>query len=219
MVQSSHQNSEHLFKVLVVGEASTGKTSFIKRYVHQFFSRAYKATIGVDFALKTLQYDDHTLVRLQLWDIAGQERFGTMTRVYYKDAVGAFLVFDANRPKTFESVMRWKVDLDTKVSLSDGSKIPCLLLANKCDLVQRSEEEERNLKEFAKENDFIGCLYTSPKDNINIEQAAKLLVREIMRRQESLEQEDLDNHDTIVMTDHLNRKSRAEQNNKSSCCN
>jgi len=142
-----------------------------------------------------------------------------MTRVYYKDAVGAFLVFDANRPKTFKSVMRLKVDLDTKVSLSDGSKIPCLLLANKCDLVQRSEEEERNLKEFAKENYFIGCLYTSPKYNINIEQAAKLLVREIMRRQESSEQEDLDNHDTIVMTEHLNRKSRAEQNNKSSCCN
>ena len=219
MVQSSSQNSsEHLFKVLVVGEASTGKTSFIKRYVHHFFSRAYKATIGVDFALKTLQYDENTLVRLQLWDIAGQERFGSMTRVYYKDAVGAFLLFDVNRPKTFESVMRWKVDLDTKVSLSDGSKIPCLLLANKCDLVQRSEEDEEVLKAFAKQNGFIGCLYTSPKDNINIEQSAKLLVREIMRRQQSLDQNDLDKHDTIVMTDHLNRRSRAEQNNKSSCC-
>lgn len=213
------KNSDYLLKVLVVGEASTGKTSFIKRYVHQFFSRAYKATIGVDFALKTLQYDENTLVRLQLWDIAGQERFGSMTRVYYKDAVGAFIVFDVNVPKTFDAVARWKADLDSKVSLSDGSKIPCLLLANKCDLVKRSEKDEEALREYSKRNGFIGCLYTSPKDNINVEQAARLLVREIMRRQESLDQVDRANHDTILMTDNLNRRSRAEQGNKSSCCN
>lgn len=219
MVQMIQKNSDYLLKVLVVGEASTGKTSFIKRYVHQFFSRAYKATIGVDFALKTLQYDENTLVRLQLWDIAGQERFGSMTRVYYKDAVGAFIVFDVNVPKTFDAVARWKADLDSKVSLSDGSKIPCLLLANKCDLVKRSEKDEEALREYSKRNGFIGCLYTSPKDNINVEQAARLLVREIMRRQESLDQVDRANHDTILMTDNLNRRSRAEQGNKSSCCN
>lgn len=219
MMPQSKSNHEHLFKVLVVGETSTGKTSFIKRYVHNFFSRAYKATIGVDFALKTIQYDENTSVRLQLWDIAGQERFGSMTRTYYKDASGAFLAFDVNRPKTFESVLRWKKDLDDKVSLSDGSNIPCLLLANKCDLVQnRTEEEERVLKEFAKEKGFIGCLYTSPKDNVNIEEAARLLVGEILRRQQSLTQDDLDKHDTIVMTDMANRTSRNLQNNKSSCC-
>lgn len=208
--------SEHLFKVLVVGEASTGKTSFIKRYVHEFFSKAYKATIGVDFALKTIQYDDNTLIRLQLWDIAGQERFGSMTRVYYKDAVGAFLVFDVHRQKTFESILKWKKDLDAKVSLSDGSNIPCLLLANKCDLVQRTQEDEERLKEFVKLNGFIGYLYTSPKDNINIEQAARLLVMEIMRRQQNInnfDKLDLDN-DTIIMTDFNQR----QQSQKSSCC-
>lgn len=184
---------------MVVGEASTGKTSFIKRYVHHFFSRAYRATIGVDFALKTLQYDDNILVRLQLWDIAGQERFGSMTRVYYKDAVGAFLVYDVNQSRTFDAVLRWKNDLDTKVSLSDGSNIPCLLLANKCDLLQKSDRNEEQLQEFAKRNGFIGCLYTSPKDNINIEQAAKILVREIMRRQQNLEKTDLKRTDTITI--------------------
>lgn len=217
----ARNNSEHLFKVLVVGEASTGKTSFIKRYVHHFFSRAYKATIGVDFALKTLQYDESTLVRLQLWDIAGQERFGSMTRVYYRDAVGAFLVFDVNRPKTFESVLRWKKDLDTKVSLSDGSTIPCLLLANKCDLVQPNETDAKMLEEFTKQNDFIGYLYTSPKDNINIEQAARLLVREIMRRQANLEDDELeDKNDTINMTEQYNRQVRYDQTNRNSsyCC-
>ena len=54
-----------------------------------------------------------------------------MTRVYYKEAVGAFLVFDVSRPPTFEAILKWKHDLDTKVCLPDGSPIPCLLLANK----------------------------------------------------------------------------------------
>lgn len=138
--------------MLVIGELGTGKTSIIKRYVHQFFSQHYRATIGVDFALKVVHWDQSTVIRLQLWDIAGmsplsvsicmyrsalvleqsgQERFGNMTRVYYKEAVGAFIVFDVTRSSTFESVAKWKQDLDTKVQLPDGSPIPCVLLANK----------------------------------------------------------------------------------------
>lgn len=54
-----------------------------------------------------------------------------MTRVYYKEAVGAFIVFDVTRRNTFESVANWKSDLDSKVQLPDGSPIPCVLLANK----------------------------------------------------------------------------------------
>lgn len=63
--------------------------------------------------------------------LKGQERFYNMTRVYYKDAVGCFIVFDVTRASTFEAVIRWKADLDSKVSLPDGSRIPCVLLANK----------------------------------------------------------------------------------------
>lgn len=62
---------ELLFKVLVIGDLGVGKTSIIKRYVHQIFSQHYRATIGVDFALKVLQWDRDTVIRLQMWDIAG----------------------------------------------------------------------------------------------------------------------------------------------------
>lgn len=57
-----------------------------------------------------------------------------MTRVYYKEAVGAFIVFDVTRPATFDAVNKWKTDLDSKVQLPDGSPIPCILLANKVTL-------------------------------------------------------------------------------------
>lgn len=62
---------ERLLKVLVIGDLGVGKTSVIKRYVHQVFSQHYRATIGVDFGLKVLHWDQRTAVRLQLWDIAG----------------------------------------------------------------------------------------------------------------------------------------------------
>lgn len=65
---------ERLLKVLVIGDLGVGKTSIIKRYVHQIFSQHYRATIGVDFALKVLNWDHKTVVRLQLWDIAGASK-------------------------------------------------------------------------------------------------------------------------------------------------
>lgn len=71
-MQNNHQK-EHLYKILVIGDLGVGKTSIIKRYVHHNFSPNYRATIGVDFALKVLNWDQET-VRLQLWDIAGTDR-------------------------------------------------------------------------------------------------------------------------------------------------
>lgn len=73
-MQNNHQK-EHLYKILVIGDLGVGKTSIIKRYVHHNFSPNYRATIGVDFALKVLNWDQET-VRLQLWDIAGTVHYG-----------------------------------------------------------------------------------------------------------------------------------------------
>ncbi|XP_062553197.1 ras-related protein Rab-32 isoform X2 [Armigeres subalbatus] len=175
------EKREHLYKILVIGELGTGKTSFIKRYVHQFFSQNYRATIGVDFALKVLNWDQNTIIRLQLWDIAGQERFGNMTRVYYKEAVGAFIVFDVTRSATFDAVIKWKQDLDSKVQLPDGKPIPCILLANKSDQQKQGiVTTPAKLDEYVKEHGFAGWFETSAKENVNIEEAAKSLVNKIL---------------------------------------
>lgn len=70
---------DHLFKVLVVGDAAVGKTSLVQRYSQDSFSKHYKSTVGVDFALKVLQWSDSEVVRLQLWDIAATARGGNRT--------------------------------------------------------------------------------------------------------------------------------------------
>ncbi|XP_022617025.1 ras-related protein Rab-38-like [Seriola dumerili] len=176
---------ERLLKVLVIGDLGVGKTSIIKRYVHQVFSQHYRATIGVDFALKVLNWDHKTVVRLQLWDIAGQERYGNMTRVYYREAVGALVVFDMTRLSTFQAILKWKGDLDSKVALSNGRPVPAVLLANKCD--QRRHglcPKLPKLENFSREYGFVGWYETSAKDNTNIDAAITCLVKNIITVEE-----------------------------------
>eukprot|EP01087_Luapelamoeba_hula_P025040 TRINITY_DN974_c0_g1_i1.p1 TRINITY_DN974_c0_g1~~TRINITY_DN974_c0_g1_i1.p1 ORF type:complete len:226 (-),score=37.42 TRINITY_DN974_c0_g1_i1:151-780(-) len=172
---------ELLFKVLVVGDMGTGKTAIIRRYVNHSYSEGYKATIGVDFALKEIRWDQKTLVRLQLWDIAGQERYGNMTRVYYKEAIGAFIVFDITNSGTFEAVKKWKDDMDAKVTLQEDKPIPVVLLANKCDLVKTPCNKEV-MDEYCKENGFVSWFATSAKENTNVDEAVASLIETILQR-------------------------------------
>lgn len=173
-----------------------GKTSLIKRYTEGIFTPNYRLTIGVDFAVKTIEYDDATSVTLQLWDVAGHgcvfrflcrfvhgpskwfvvERFGGMTRVYYKYAIAGLVVFDLSRPATFDAVLKWRDDVNSKVQLADERPIPLLLLANKCDL-PGVELDAEMLTKFAQDNGFIGWYAVSAQDNIGINDAMQFMVK------------------------------------------
>jgi len=163
----------------VIGDYGVGKTSLIRRYTEGYFSPNYKLTIGVDFALKTVEGEDGKKVALQLWDIAGHERFGHMTHVYYKYAIAAIIVFDLGRPATFESVIKWQRDLNEKVMLANEQPVPCILLANKCDL-SPGEIDKEKLDTFCQDNGFLAWFATSAKDNLNIEEAMGYLVKAIL---------------------------------------
>ena len=170
---------DSFYKVLVIGDYAVGKTSLIKRYTEGVFTPNYKLTIGVDFAVKKIPRDSGDTVTVQLWDIAGHERFGTMTRVYYKYAIAAVIVYDIQRVSTFEAVLKWKEDVDSKVKLPNGERIPCLLLANKCDLPGSAVDEEA-LNSFCQANGFIGWYATSALANEGIDKAMKFLAEKIV---------------------------------------
>ncbi|VDM40671.1 unnamed protein product [Toxocara canis] len=167
-----------LLKILVIGDVGTGKSSIVRRYVHNLFNHYYKATVGVDFAMKVLVWEVDTLLRLQIWDISGQDRFGNMTRVYYKDAHGALIVVDSTRKATYEGALRWKADLDNKVTLANGKPVPAVLVANKCDIENNVTDEM--LAESCKKESFIGAFRTSAKDNIGIEESFRFLAQHVV---------------------------------------
>jgi len=185
---STELPTEYLYKVLVVGGIGAGKTSLIRRTVDNLFSTTYKSTIGVDFALKTLTKSKPGqapgTVFLQLWDIAGQERYSSLTRVYYRDAVGALLVCDAmqNLSESLECAKKWKEDMDSKVQLHDGSPIPVILCANKCDLLGNIHQlNEKMINEFVQKNGFVGWFATSAKTNLNIDESLDSLTSSIFK--------------------------------------
>ncbi|KAI1893141.1 hypothetical protein AGOR_G00140860 [Albula goreensis] len=165
------ESRDYLFKVLVIGNGHVGKTSLVHRYVNDKFSKHYKITVGVDFALKVLAWSDTETVRLQLWDIAGQERFTSMTRIYYKEASGCIIMFDVTDSSSFRSVRSWKEDLDSKAMLP-GAPYPC-------DLVPWQIPIE-TIEQFSKANGFIGWMETSVKENKNIDESLNFLVQKML---------------------------------------
>lgn len=168
-------SSEFLFKVLVVGPPNAGKTCIIRQYVHKLFQPNIKSTIGVDFALKVIERKNKSIT-LQIWDIAGQERCGTMTRVYYQQAVGALVVYDSSDPESFNAVEQWKADIDSKVLGPDGRPIPVILVANKSDKPENPPRSDQWLTDYAKQHDFVGWIRTSALKNTNIDHAFDMLI-------------------------------------------
>ncbi len=88
-----------MIKILVIGDVNSGKTSLVDRFVHNKFESCYQSTIACAFALKTLEFQGKT-VRIQLWDIAGQDRVGGVSKLYCRDALGAVVVCDITEKDT-----------------------------------------------------------------------------------------------------------------------
>ncbi|KAK6043313.1 Ras family protein [Cooperia oncophora] len=169
---------QYTFKILIIGDPGTGKTSIIRRFVHDVFTANYKATIGVDFAMKKMTLDDDVQAYLQIWDISGQDRYGVMTRVYYKDANAAIIVMDATNNQTKEGACRWKADLDQKLILTDGNHIPSVLVVNKCDL--ENDVSEEDLMTMKSNNGFVEVMRASAKEDFGIQEAFTAAVKRII---------------------------------------
>uniref|UniRef100_A0A2K5H7X8 RAB43, member RAS oncogene family n=1 Tax=Colobus angolensis palliatus TaxID=336983 RepID=A0A2K5H7X8_COLAP len=109
--------------MVLVGDASVGKTCVVQRFKTGAFSERQGSTIGVDFTMKTLEIQGKR-VKLQIWDTAGQERFRTITQSYYRSANGAILAYDITKRSSFLSVPHWIED----VRKYAGSNIVQLLI-------------------------------------------------------------------------------------------
>ncbi|URE45010.1 RAB GTPase [Musa troglodytarum] len=97
---------DYLFKVVLIGDAGVGKTNLLSRFARDEFSFETKSTIGVEFATRTIHVDGK-LIKAQIWDTAGQDRYRAITSAYYRGSVGALVVFDLSRRVTFENTARW----------------------------------------------------------------------------------------------------------------
>eukprot|EP00754_Rhynchopus_humris_P005776 Rhum_TRINITY_DN12862_c0_g1::Rhum_TRINITY_DN12862_c0_g1_i1::g.54977::m.54977/K07918/RAB32; Ras-related protein Rab-32 len=165
------------FKVIVVGDAGTGKTCFIHQLVHAKFNQNTKATIGLDWREKQLPVAGG-YVTIQFWDISGQERFANVTRAYYQGAHGAIVCYDTSNPGSIRTVEKWKRDIDSKVFVGggdDGTVIPCLLVGTKSDLPAARGMTDSETNTLTRTLGFMARVETSARLNLNVREAADTL--------------------------------------------
>lgn len=104
VADSEAKSYDALLKVLLVGDSGAGKSALVKRFTTDSFSNNYCSTIGVDFACKTLQFGNQ-IVKLQVWDTSGQERFRSIASSYYRGAHAVLMVY--SQVKSFFAENNW----------------------------------------------------------------------------------------------------------------
>ncbi|KAJ8544462.1 hypothetical protein ON010_g11807 [Phytophthora cinnamomi] len=169
-----------IMKVLIVGNARCGKTSTIRRFTQDEFNEEYVSTIGADFVEKIIEYDDKLTISLQLWDIAGQDRFAKFTRGYFREAKGAVIVCDITRANTIDAVVNWKNEIDTCCKdLNEGAEIPVVMVANKSDLLidpMGALDLGVNMQKCVDKNNIIEWFRASAKSGEHVDDAFQCLI-------------------------------------------
>ncbi|XP_065034891.1 ras-related protein RABA1f-like [Musa acuminata AAA Group] len=154
---------DYRFKVVLIGDSGVGKTNLLSRFARDEFSFVTKSTIGVEFATRTVHVDGK-LIKAQIWDTAGQDRYRAITSAYYRGSVGALIVYDLSRHITFENTARWLQELRSHTD----PKIVVMLVGNKADLRHIRVVSVEEAKAFAsKEKAFF--METSTLESINVE--------------------------------------------------
>ena len=157
MVSGSQEDEyNYLFKVVLIGDSGVGKSYLLSRFAWDQFSLDTKSTIGVP---PTVRIDGQT-VKAQLWDTAGQERYRAITTAFYREAVGAIIVYDITKEEYVKNVEKLVQDIRNNTSRD----ICIMLVGNKCDLRKERVVPMETGKLFARNNE-LSFVETSALDS------------------------------------------------------
>ena len=122
---------DSLYKIVLIGDSNSGKTSLLLRFADSIFSEKYLCTIGVDFKIKTLKIDEK-IVKMQVWDTAGQERFRSISIAYYRNSHGCVAIYDITNRASFDALEE-QIQNFISYSASEVTR-NIILVGNKSDL-------------------------------------------------------------------------------------
>jgi len=166
--------SESVYKVLLLGDSTVGKTCFLMRYTDNTFQEIHMSTIGLDYRLKSMTLKSGKNVKVQIWDTAGQDRFRAITKNYYKGAHGIILIYDVTNQLSFDNVSNWINQIKEEAS----DKVTIFLVGNKIDDVENRKIQTESGKNLA-ENFQLQFYETSAKTGENVEKTFQALVEKI----------------------------------------
>lgn len=208
---------EYLFKLVIIGDASTGKSSLLRRYCENAFVEKYTCTVGVDFQIKILKMPDQRLVKLQIWDTAGQERFKVMTKSYYRSAKACLIVFDLTRRETFENVKVWAEQYAQSNTSSAQNKQSVVIMGNKKDLKEDRQVTTEEAEALARE---IGCQFFEVSAKEDGEQISQIFysLSEVLLKNEDAVAAGVKEPERVVVRDSVVLAASSSKKKKKGCC-
>ena len=172
-------NYDYTFKIMMLGDASVGKTSLTVRYIKGFFMQDLRLTIGVDFYSKTINFKEKN-VKLQIWDFGGEERFRFLLTQYCKGANGAFFLYDITTPKSLEHLPDW-----TQIIRENAGDIPIMLIGSKVDLDEYRAVPRDDGILAAKKYNLASFVELSSKTGENVEEAFTVMTETLFEKYSS----------------------------------
>lgn len=149
MAQQERKEPDLYIRLLLLGDASVGKSSIMHRYSKGEFLEGLIGTAGVDTVAKTIEHLNKT-VQIQIWDTAGQDRFREPALSYYRGAVGIILVYDVSDPQSFQNLDYWIKRIQDNVD----SEAEIILIGNKIDKINEVLVDQEQATLLAKNNDI-----------------------------------------------------------------
>ena len=199
--------AEISFKLILAGDAGVGKTSLIVRYAEKEFEENYSTTIGIDFKIKKITRKGYK-INLQIFDTAGQERFRSISKTYFKNVDGIFLIFDLTEKSSYENLDSWIDSINEGVD--DPQELKSILLGNKSDKKEQKIFEENEIKKKFK----YPYLETSAKKGTNVIKAFEEMIDLIIKdkTKEEIMREQCKNYNKINLDKKMKKKDKVE------CC-
>ena len=212
----SNINYDYIFKVALIGDSATGKTSILLRFIDDYFTEDTKSTIGVDFKIVSLLLDPKVYAKMQIWDTCGSERFKSLTSSFIKTCSAFILVFDLSRTSTFQNIDHW-----IRTIKENTSPKFLILIGNKSDLVEQRALNKDFILEYCQKH-FFNYLEISAKNNSNIEimfkEVAYQLYMDIKRKENAnLKSEGKKGNFTNISSIQVQLEND-DQKQKSGCC-
>jgi len=173
---SSKESFDMKIKLLLIGDQSVGKTCILERFTNNTFDISTLTTIGIDFRIKFMEVDG-IKIKLQVWDSAGQERFRTITRSYFRGSHGVLLTYDVTNRSSFLSIDHWLKEINSNAD----DNINKMIVGNKIDNVENRVVSYDEGLELANKYS-LPFIETSAKDNINVEDCFMSITSSIKTR-------------------------------------
>ncbi len=169
-------NYDYTFKIMLLGEPGVEKTALAQKYCFNIFNPSERLAIGVDFYVKTIEFGGKK-IKLQIWDIAGEERFRFLLSTYCLGANAAMIIYDIKNPKTLNQIPNW-----TKIVREKASDIPIMLIGNKLDLEEFRELNREEGMEIVKKYNLSSYNEISTKTGQNVEKSFEVLTEFLLNQ-------------------------------------